>query len=129
LAAGIVSAACGLAYSSASNEETKAAQQKAAEPPTSAKQQASKEDKETIAYSGRVLGPDGQPVAGAKLYLTLPWSYVKRPAPSPAYATTDKDARFHFTVPKEKFGDYATLIVAAAADHGPAWVENPPRGE
>src|SRR5262249_31359494 len=31
---------------------------------------------EGVTYRGRVLGPDGQPVADAKLYLALPWYYA-----------------------------------------------------
>jgi RNA polymerase sigma factor (sigma-70 family) len=76
-----------------------------------------------IAFAGRVLGPDGRPVAGAKLYLTLAWSYIKRPAPSPVHATTGEDGRFQFTVPKAKYGEYATAVVATAPGCGPAWVE------
>src|SRR5205807_879338 len=85
------SAAGGIAYSSAANEEVKAAQQK----PASAKQQAGKEDKESVTYSGRVLDPDGKPLAGAKVYL-LDQSSAKEPPK--VRATTDADGRFGFTI-------------------------------
>ena len=41
-----------------------------------------------VTVRGRVLGPDGRPVPGAKLYLTPSIGYLKRPYPSPEYATT-----------------------------------------
>jgi RNA polymerase sigma factor (sigma-70 family) len=80
------------------------------------------EDKERIAYAGRVLGPDGRPVPGAKLYLTLAWGYLRKPAPSPEYATTGPDGRFRFTVPRAEFADHYTVVTATAANHGPGWV-------
>jgi hypothetical protein len=89
--------------------------------PAAAKNEAA----DSIAYSGRVLGPDGRPVAGAKLYLTYAMGYLKRPSPSPEYATTGPDGRFKFTVPKAEFGDHATVVAAAAANHGVGWVDVP----
>jgi protocatechuate 3,4-dioxygenase beta subunit len=83
------------------------------------------DDKDAIAYSGRILGPDGRPVAGAKLYLTLARGAGGRPIPSPVYATTGPDGRFRFTAPKAKFGDDWTVVAATAAKHGPGWVEIP----
>jgi RNA polymerase sigma factor (sigma-70 family) len=76
-----------------------------------------------ISYSGRVLGPDGRPVGGAKLYLTLSWSYLKRPAPAALQATTGPDGRFQFTVPRARYGQSMTSVVATAPGCGPAWVE------
>jgi RNA polymerase sigma factor (sigma-70 family) len=86
-----------------------------------------RDDKGAIVYGGRVLGPDGKSVAGAKLYLTLSWSYIKRPAPSAVHATTGPDGRFRFTVPKARYGEYMTVIVAVAPGYGPAWVEVQPK--
>jgi RNA polymerase sigma factor (sigma-70 family) len=77
------------------------------------------EGADAIAYAGRVLGPAGRPVTGAKLYLTG----LSLPSPSPEYATTGADGRFRFTVPKAKVGDYWTVVTATAAGHGPGWVE------
>jgi RNA polymerase sigma factor (sigma-70 family) len=83
------------------------------------------DDKESVAYAGRVLGPDGAPVAGAKLYLTIAMGYLKEPSPSPEYATTGPDGRFKFTVPKVLFGDQWTVVAATAANYGAAWVQVP----
>jgi RNA polymerase sigma factor (sigma-70 family) len=81
------------------------------------------EGKERITYGGRVLGPDGRPFAGAKLYLTMAMGYLRRPAPSPEYAMSGPDGRFRFTVPKAEFGDHYTIVTATAANCGPGWVD------
>ena len=81
--------------------------------------------KDSITYGGRVLGPDGQPVAGADLYMTRATSYMWRPIPSPKYATTEGDGRFEFTVPKAEFGNLYTVVAALAANHGAGWVQVP----
>jgi RNA polymerase sigma factor (sigma-70 family) len=86
------------------------------------------DEKEDIVYRGRVLGPDGQPVAGAKLYVTLAVGYLHWPEPSPEYGTTGPDGRFQFMVPKAKFGDEWTVVTAAGAKHGPGWVQVPESG-
>jgi protocatechuate 3,4-dioxygenase beta subunit len=87
------------------------------------------DDKDAIAYGGRVLGPDGRPVAGARLHMTLAWGYPHEPAPSPEYATTGPDGRFRFAVPKAEFGDQSTVVAAAAASHGVGWVNVPAGGK
>jgi protocatechuate 3,4-dioxygenase beta subunit len=100
LAAGIVSAACGVAYSSVSNdEEYKSTPQKPVDQKVSPKKEASKEKKESVTYSGRAVDPDGKPVAGAKVY----YYFVTRDeVPTPARATTNPDGRFVFTLtPKD----------------------------
>jgi protocatechuate 3,4-dioxygenase beta subunit len=98
-----------------------AAAREAAKPPAA-------DVKDSIAYGGRVLGPDGRPVAGARLHMTLAWGYPHRPSPSPVYATTGPDGRFRFTVPKAEFGDQFTVVAAAAANHGVGWVQVPAGG-
>jgi RNA polymerase sigma factor (sigma-70 family) len=85
--------------------------------------------KETVTYSGRVIGPDGRPVAVAELHLGLAWFHSRRPSPSPAGVTTGADGRFRFTVPKVKFGDQGTTVAATAANYGVAWVDVPPGGK
>jgi hypothetical protein len=77
---------------------------------------------ETVTYRGRVVGPDGRPVADAKLYLTLAVGYSMKPSSSPVYATTGPDGGFNFTVPKTKFGDQSTDLAAAAPNYGAGWV-------
>ena len=49
-----------------------------------------------VTVRGRVLGPDGRPVPGAKLYRTPAIGIRWRPYPSPEYATTGPDGRFQF---------------------------------
>jgi RNA polymerase sigma factor (sigma-70 family) len=78
--------------------------------------------KERIAYAGRVLGPDGRPIAGAKLYLTVAMGYLRKPAPSPEYGTSRPDGRFRFTVPRAEFAEHYTVLTATAANYGPGWM-------
>jgi RNA polymerase sigma factor (sigma-70 family) len=85
-------------------------------------------DSDSIAYSGRVLGPDGRPVAGARLYVTVAMGYLRRPAPSPEYGRTGPDGRFRFTVPSAQFADQYTVVTATATGHGPGWVQVPAGG-
>jgi RNA polymerase sigma factor (sigma-70 family) len=80
------------------------------------------QDKGAIAYGGRVVGPDGRPVAGAKLYLTRWWGYHYEPFTSPESGTTDRNGRFAFTAPNAKYRGQATILVAAAPNMGPGWV-------
>src|SRR5262249_3592665 len=87
------------------------------------------DDKGAMAYAGRVLGPAGQPVAGAKLYLTLALGNLKRPSPSPEYAATGPDGCFRFTVPKAGFGGLTTVVTASTANHGAGWVQVPADGK
>ncbi len=94
LAAGIVSAACGLVYSSAANDEEKKTQRKPADQKTSVKQEAGK-DKEMITCSGRVLDPDGNPVHRAKLVFLENWGET---LPNKIWATSGTDGLFQFTV-------------------------------
>ncbi len=84
----------------------------------------------STAYGGRVLGPDGRPVAGARLFLIPSSAYLKRPAPSAVYTTTGSDGRFQFKAPKAVLGSYQTMtLVATARDHGVAWRNLDPRAE
>jgi RNA polymerase sigma factor (sigma-70 family) len=78
---------------------------------------------DTVTFSGRVLGPDGKPVAGAKLYLTHSGGYLNHSVPSPERGKTGADGRFQFAVPKSKFGDQWSVLAASAPNHGPGWVQ------
>jgi RNA polymerase sigma factor (sigma-70 family) len=93
---------------------------------------------ESCAYRGRVLGPDGKPLAGAKLYLVLPPVTSKGP---PVRATTGSDGRFDFTVARKELVPadiHAEIdvfahaqVVAVAPGCGPDWTpaDRPPAGE
>jgi RNA polymerase sigma factor (sigma-70 family) len=83
---------------------------------------AGKEDKENAVYAGRVLDPDGKPIAGAKLYLLY---YTPKELPIPVRATSDKDGRFRFTVDRKDFDQSASarpwdeaIVVATANGYG-----------
>jgi len=78
-----------------------------------------------IPFRGRVLGPDGMPVLGARLYLTVAHGYAREPFPTTEHATTGADGRFLFTVPTAKLGDQKTVLAATAASHGVGWVDVP----
>jgi protocatechuate 3,4-dioxygenase beta subunit len=73
----------------------------------------------SAAYAGRVLDPDGKPVAGARLFVLY---YTPIALPVPARGTSDKDGRFRFTVAKADFDQSASprpwdeAVVVALAD-------------
>ena len=87
----------------------------------------SKTPEETITIQGRVLGPDGRPFEGAKIYAQTEYeSNVRRR--SPARATTKKDGTFRFTVARSEFsplwGDQPIQrapVIAVAEGYGPDW--------
>jgi RNA polymerase sigma factor (sigma-70 family) len=54
-----------------------------------------KQDEDTVTYAGRVLGPKGEPVAGAKVYYNF---IAHEKVPTPVRATTDAEGRFSFTL-------------------------------
>ena len=83
--------------------------------------QAAKE-RDATTYAGRVLDPEGKPVAGAKLYLLY---YTPKALPVPVRATSGEDGRFRFTVAHADLDtSYANepwkgaTVVAAAAGFG-----------
>jgi RNA polymerase sigma factor (sigma-70 family) len=87
----------------------------------------------TLAVSGRVLGPDGKPVAGARLY----WPRVPEEKPKVIddieirqRGVTGADGRFHLELPRTSFqGDLQVApvltLVAAADGYGMDWAELP----
>jgi len=117
------------AAQAAAKPEMLTPQQTTKSPATTAATPPAADAKDSIAYAGRVLASDGRPIPGAKLHMTLAWGYPHHPSPSPEYATTGPDGRFKFTVPKAEFGDYTTVVAAAAANHGIGWVKVPAEGK
>jgi RNA polymerase sigma factor (sigma-70 family) len=113
-----VAAACGLANAPSASDEKP---QQSAKPQVAA--QAPKEpDKDVLAYGGRVLDPNGKPVAGAKLYLLY---YTPKALPVPVRATSNEEGRFRFTVPKAEFDTsegsqpwQGAMVIALANDLG-----------
>jgi RNA polymerase sigma factor (sigma-70 family) len=92
-----------------------------------------------VAVSGRVLGPDGKPFAGVKVYLpVLPGKVMKvlehageeevlKHVVSPVRATTGADGTFRFTVGLGE-GDFSPGVVAVADGFGPDQAEFPRNG-
>ncbi len=80
-----------------------------------------------ITVHGRVLGPDGRPVADAKIYRTP--LYGSEPFSEPGSATSGPDGRFEFEyVVKAGQFHQPTVVAATAANYGLGWVEVPPKG-
>jgi RNA polymerase sigma factor (sigma-70 family) len=81
-------------------------------------------DGERVTVHGRVLDPDGQPVAGAKLYVGVHSSLKKREYP--VRATSGADGRFDFSIPRSDLNttgeDHpAFQVLAVAEGYGCAW--------
>jgi RNA polymerase sigma factor (sigma-70 family) len=57
-------------------------------------------DKDSVAYGGQVIDPDGKPVAGARVYVLY---YTPNPIAVPERGTSDKDGRFQFRVARADF--------------------------
>jgi RNA polymerase sigma factor (sigma-70 family) len=95
---------------------------KPAPPAKPAEALAEKEKEKTTKVRGRVLGPDGKPVAGAKVVLPIykkedDYDFVE-------VATTDEEGRFEGKVPAPKEGAAAgRILVARAAGFGPDWID------
>jgi RNA polymerase sigma factor (sigma-70 family) len=99
------------------------------QPPAEKPKPQATDDQDAIAYSGRVLGPDGKAVTGAKLYVAPSnWRYLAEPYESPEVATTGSDGRFQFTVSKGKLGESIT-VAAAKAEYGVGWLQIPAKGK
>lgn len=80
-------------------------------------------------FAGVVLGPDGQPVAGARLHVVP--SFSKNLTPGPVRARTDAAGRFAFEAPDLRYTAFdglparrRGLIIAAADGYAPDAVES-----
>src|SRR5262249_41735110 len=71
-------------------------------------------DKNAVTLRGRVLNPDGTPIAGARLYLL--GGNPNDLSPAKVRATTDRDGRFSLTATRDQ-----GALFAAADGYGPAW--------
>jgi RNA polymerase sigma factor (sigma-70 family) len=106
-----------------------------ADPPAAKAPAPAGNPEETMTVTGRVLGPDGKPVAGAKLYsLRLPTG--KPPADenveAVARGTAGSDGRFRIVIPKNDVSpagaDRPLPVMAAAAGFGLGWTRPEPAG-
>jgi protocatechuate 3,4-dioxygenase beta subunit len=119
LAFGLAAGALGVARHQAA--AAPAAPQQAEEP----KAQPKAEAEATAEVRGRVLGPDGKPLIGAKLYLAKSGPG----APAPAEKTTSgTDGRFRFAVPKSEL-EKSLQVMAVAEGHGCDWLKVGAAGE
>jgi RNA polymerase sigma factor (sigma-70 family) len=97
-----------------------------ADPPAAAaKPLAADEESTSTEVSGRVIDPNGKPVAEAKLYLLAEAKLYllggdgKDKAPIRARATTDQDGRFRLTATRDQ-----SPLIAVADGYGPAWTKH-----
>jgi RNA polymerase sigma factor (sigma-70 family) len=75
-----------------------------------------------LEIKGRVLDPDGKPLAGARLLLRSGDAAQK--AGTSVRATTDKDGLFRFKATAADFGPQGkTTLAAATQGFGPDWIE------
>jgi hypothetical protein len=77
-------------------------------------------------FSGRVLGPDGKPLAGARIYIGRDEPKLKEIGP--VRAQTDADGRFAFDAPDMTYTELDSLparrqgvLVATADGYAPDW--------
>jgi RNA polymerase sigma factor (sigma-70 family) len=91
------------------------------------------EPRETLSVAGRVLGPDGQPVPGARLYLPRSTKNQGRGAEEVAVTqrgSSGKDGRFRVKLPRpDARPDRPAMLIAAADGFGVDSVELPHKGE
>jgi RNA polymerase sigma factor (sigma-70 family) len=91
-------------------------------PATSPRQAAGPTDLagDSVQLSGQVIGPNGKPFAGAKLYVST-YTETDRPEPK-VRATSGADGRFHFAATRSEV-NRGDAVVAVADGCGPDWIE------
>ncbi len=135
LTAGLIAGTGTLAHfrAAAAAEEPPAAGKSEApkEAPKPAAAPASDDVQGDVTFGGRVLGPDGKPFAGAKLYL---FYYTPKALPVPARATSDAEGRFEFRVARADFERSSnkapwdeSVVVAVANGYGMGLPDVAPR--
>ena len=102
LAFGLLSVGGGMGLYQAFAESNVAVQSRPAEQQEIEK--ASEADKEVITYAGRVLGPEGKPLAGAQVWVEGSYSKVFGFGFRP-HAVSDSDGTFRFKVRRDELGD------------------------
>ncbi|HEX5271466.1 MAG TPA: sigma factor-like helix-turn-helix DNA-binding protein, partial [Gemmataceae bacterium] len=120
LVAGLLAGAGALAYGGRAGDRRTdspavVAQTKAGETGRDAPKPPAKDEAGDVTVSGRVLGPDGKPLAGARVFLA-PWGVKKEDLK--ILATTDDDGRFRAPVSAAAVRTGAKLV-AVAKGHGP----------
>src|SRR5439155_11113592 len=78
-------------------------------------------------FSGRVNGPDGKPLSGARVFI-VPFHSEKKEA-GPVRATTDADGRFTFDAPDMTYTEFdglparrEGLLIVTKDGYGPDWM-------
>jgi RNA polymerase sigma factor (sigma-70 family) len=75
-------------------------------------------NKDAAEVTGRVVDPDGKPIAGASLWI---WTYDGKKTDVPR-ARSEEDGRFRLSVSAQERSKYAQ-IVASFESYGPAWAK------
>lgn len=129
LAAGFLAGAGAATHQLLAAPETPALPQAAAQPPAKdgklvdpkrgpkAAPAVIKEYKDGITVQGRVLDPDGKPLAGAKLFVFD--GQARKAAPQPA---ADAEGRFRFTLALDPAKQHLRFLQAVAEGYGCDWI-------
>ena len=111
----------------AGSGSSRASQQPAAARPTDAAGSDPDDPKLAGTFTGRVLGPDAKPVAGAKIFIAPDGAKLK--AIGPVRALSDADGRFSFDAPDMTFTNldglpsrWQGLLFATHEGYAPDWI-------